>query len=200
MLTKIFYSLLFLMIIFACEQSPTGTTSSSNAALPAGTETYAYEDVPGLARAVSRSGETISAEGDLLNGQRHGAWATYDPEGIITSLTTYYQGRKQGISLTFDNQGYVDTKAYYHSDVLDGDYRKYKRKKVIESKPYENGILQGVARKYYEMGTLMEEAPYVDGKLNGIAKWYDQEGNLSIAYEYEDGQLVSKEPELDGED
>lgn len=167
-----------------------------SADIPATAKIIPYEDIPGLEKAVDKSGGEIVAEGDLLNGVKHGSWTTYE-EGLITSLTSYYKGKKQGVSLTFDKQGYVETKAYYHSDELDGNYRKYKRKRIIEDREYKNGVLQGMVKKYYDNGKLMEEAPYADGKLNGIAKWYDQEGNLSIAYEYEAGVLVDKDPDIE---
>lgn len=189
--------MLVLGVMMACQNETPVILETS--LIPSTAEVSAYGDVEGLSKATQRSDQRIVAEGDVLNGLKHGSWITYDKEGAITLLETFNEGKKQGVALKFDKQGYVETKSYYHSDQLDGEYVVYKRKKVIETRNYNNGVLNGPLTKYYDNGTLMQEAPYVDGKLHGLAKWYDQEGNLSIAYRYEDGELVDKNPELEGE-
>ena len=165
--------------------------------LPAGAELTTYEDAPELTRAVVKNGETITLEGDVLNGKKQGAWIEYDNKGAVESITNYYQGLQHGVSLTFDNQGYISTQSNYSQGILHGAYRTYNRRKISEEKTYVKGDLDGVVKKYYSSGKLMQEAPYVEGKMHGIAKWYDEEGNLSLAYKYDNGELVDKEPKLD---
>ncbi|NQZ77023.1 MAG: toxin-antitoxin system YwqK family antitoxin [Ekhidna sp.] len=160
--------------------------------IPANATVQDYEAIPGLQRAVVKSAEITVGEGDFLNGLHHGSWVTYEIDGKLKSVTTYFEGKKQGSELIFDNSGYVLSKKYYHQDVLNGESLKYKRRKIVERLNYSNGVQHGIQKKFYVDGTVMEESTYISGKIDGVARWYDQEGNLTIEYEYNMGELVSQ--------
>ncbi|WP_425391183.1 toxin-antitoxin system YwqK family antitoxin [Ekhidna sp.] len=181
------------VLFIACQNSNSSTsTPVEGSQIPAGAILQDYESIPNLQKAVIKSGDITLGEGDFLDGLYHGSWTTYDPEGKVQSITTYYKGKKQGVELIFDNLGYVQTKAYYHEDQLNGEYLVYNRRKITERRNYAGGQLEGLKQKFYTDGTVMEESNYVNGTIHGVAKWYDQEGNLKIEYEYNMGELVEK--------
>ncbi len=177
-----------IVFCFSCE---TNTTSSGGELVPLGAERITYEDSEVSYVYSQVDGNTLQ-EGNEVDGQKHGAWLTYDDKGSISALTTYHYGKKEGITIAFDKQGYPSVKSNYHHDQLSGDYRVFKRGKVIETRNYIDGQLEGPVKKYYESGKMLEESNYRNGQLDGIAKWYDQQGELTIAYRYENGELVDK--------
>lgn len=186
------------LLLISCGGSNSANQSSENAIseesqIPGNAILQDYQAVPGLQKAVVKSGDMTTGEGDFLNGRYHGSWIEYETDGKVKSITTYFKGQKQGVELIFDNSGYVASKAYYHQDVLNGEYLKYKRRRIVERLNYANGVLDGLQQKFYGNAdmTLMEESNYVAGKIDGVARWYDQEGNLTIEYEYDMGTLVS---------
>ncbi|WP_421765200.1 toxin-antitoxin system YwqK family antitoxin [Ekhidna sp.] len=184
--------ILALVFISCGDSDSTITTETGTSQVPVGAIIQDYEAIPGLQKALVKSGEMTVGEGDLLDGLYHGTWTSYDSDGKVQSITTYHKGKKQGVELIFDNTGYVQTKASYYLDQLNGEYLIYKRRKIAERKNYSNGVLHGAQQKFYTDGTMMEESNYVNGKIDGIARWYDQEGNLKIEYEYDMGDLVSQ--------
>lgn len=181
------------LVLFSCGGSnSTNSTVIEGSQIPPAAILQDYEAIPGLQKAVVKSGDLTVGEGDFLNGLYHGTWTSYDNDGKVQSITTYHKGKKQGVELIFDNTGYVQTKASYHNDQLNGEYLTYKRRKIAERKNYSNGVLHGSQQKFYTDGTTMEESNYVNGKIDGVARWYDQEGNLKIEYEYDMGVLIEK--------
>jgi antitoxin component YwqK of YwqJK toxin-antitoxin module len=182
---------IFAFIVGACGEA-NDSSPIEGTQIPANAIVQDYASIAGLQRAIVKSGEITSSEGDFLNGLHHGTWTVYDNEGKVASITTYQNGKKQGVELIFDNQGYVQSKASYHDDQLDGEYLAYKRRKITDRKMYEAGQMNGLVQKFYVDGTLMQESTYVNGIIDGVAKWYDQEGNLTIEYTYNMGKLVEQ--------
>ncbi|MEL7148280.1 MAG: hypothetical protein AAFO69_18040, partial [Bacteroidota bacterium] len=66
---------------------------------PQGAIRQVYEDIPGLEKVTVDGSKFLQSEGDYLNGERHGAWVEYHSNGLVKTLTTYFQGKKQGMSL-----------------------------------------------------------------------------------------------------
>lgn len=183
---------LFLLpfIVLACNSASENTTVSEG--IPAGAFIEKFEDTPNQERATLKAGEKVQAQGDYLNGQKHGTWTEYNTNGTVKSVTTYLNGLKEGTSLSMNDRGEVLSLSNYHRDMLHGQYQGFNRSRIIEEKVYVNGNLEGLVKKYYNNGKLMEESPYENGKINGTAIWYDQEGNVLIEYEYKQGELVKK--------
>lgn len=177
-----------LLIAAACSQQTEIVSESTN--LPLGAVLSSYPGNGDLQKAMVKSGETLLEEGDVLNGQRHGTWTAYYPQGKIRTITSYLNGKKQGPEIQFDNSGYVTSKSPFVNGQLHGDYRAYARGTVTERKEYANGQLNGLVQKYYPNGVIMEESSYVDGVIDGEARWYNQGGDVTIKYTYDMGTLV----------
>lgn len=135
---------------------------------------------------------TISEEGFLRNGQKEGAWITYNPDGQIETVTTYVGGQLNGIFLEFDQQYRLVSKTGYKNNEFHGMAKKFKFNRVIEELPYQNGQLEGIYRKYFENnGKLQIEAEYSNGVQNGLMRYYNSEGRPTMEYTYENGKQVS---------
>ncbi|MBS1554838.1 MAG: toxin-antitoxin system YwqK family antitoxin [Bacteroidetes bacterium] len=203
-------ALIFLFTLLACNQKP--ETSSSTAVvdqttpqptmstsgggeegIPAGAIKEEFADTPGLVRVtLVDQGGLKSADGYYLNNKRHGAWTEYQTNGLVKSVTTYFEGKKEGLCMEMEN-GQMAKRFYYHSGLRHGDYKEFKSTSLKEERNYVNGKIEGTVRIYYDYNSkLMEEGNYKNGVRDGVSKWYDQDGKLSIEYEYKNGELVKK--------
>ncbi len=183
---------IWIMAIFliACGDS-NSLVSAGDSQIPGGATLQDYPGVPGLQKAVLKSGDITIGEGDFLNGKYHGTWTSFGSDGRLQSITSYYKGKKQGVQLVFDNTGYVQIKASYFDDQLNGEYLVYSRRTIIERRHYSGDQPNGLQERFYANGVKMEEKNMVNGKIDGTARWFDEQGNLTIEYEYEMGELVN---------
>lgn len=206
------YSLLiFLLTLLACDQKPETTSSTAmvtdpttpqptastsgggEEGIPPGATKEEFADAPGLVRVtLVDQGGLKSADGYYLNNKRHGAWTEYQTNGLVKSVTTYFEGQKEGLCMEMEN-GQMTKRFYYHSGLRHGDYKEFKSTSLKEERNYVNGKIEGTVRIYYDYNSkLMEEGNYKNGVRDGVSKWYDQDGKLSIEYEYKNGELVKK--------
>lgn len=63
-----------------------------------------------------RESGVLIASGEMLNGQRHGDWTEFHPDGTTKALGRYIEGTRWGEWKTFDASGQLLTKGLY----LDG--------------------------------------------------------------------------------
>ncbi len=184
--------ILLFAIAFSCQNGPS-TPTAVTSDLPSDAIIEDYGDGSGLSKATVKSGDITTAEGDLLNGLKHGTWVEYSNDGLITSLTNYRNGLKHGIALTFSNRSEVETKANYYNDQLEGEYVVYNRRKIKSITTYAGGKMHGPKKSFYDNGTLQEDSNYKDGIMHGEAKYYNNQGELLFEYVYDEGQLVEQE-------
>ena len=124
-----------LVIMFACERSPSSEAKGTAAQTPA---VAAKDSLPqnGPAEVKGPDGR-VKMKGNMRNGKRHGVWTSFHPGGIIQSKTDYVDGVQQGASVVYHPNGQV----YYT-----GDYR--------------NGHQIGDWRFFDEGGTLVKTVRY----------------------------------------
>ena len=169
----------------------------STAPVPADLSNFVIVDHPGgkLQKAVSADNNgLINEEGELLDGQKTGAWITYYPaEGRVKSITNYINGKKNGLHMTFNARGHTEIQCFYTNDQLNGPYMTFRngtRKKIETS--YKMGVLNGKYNEYNDRnGKILKEMTYVDGKLDGQFKQYNDEGQLVMEYQYKNGEKIS---------
>lgn len=188
----------FILVGFFAGCSQTTTSVQGNFEdLPANAKKFPYPTDEGLVRVVVPDiNDKVSAEGEYVNGLRHGAWTEYYPSGTVKSVTGYLFGKKQGAQIFLDDRGQLLEKLYFHDNQLHGHYVKFNRNKIKEEREYHNGVLNGIVRIYHDNGQLMEESPYVNGLRDGLAKWYNTEGELIIEYLYKAGEWIKDEDVL----
>lgn len=161
--------------------------------LPSNAETEVYSDNPNRVKVTLKDqAGKISAQGDFLNGMKHGTWIEYHINELVKSTTSYINGVQQGPHTEIDDRGQLTLSAYYNQGELHGTYIAYSRNNIKERMQYENGKLEGLKSTYFDTGKIQEESMYSNGKINGTSKWYDQEGNVKLEYEYENGVLIKK--------
>ena len=182
------YLIIAFIVLVGCSQTETATPVSTE--LPSEIVLLDYDEETGLRRGVLKSGDAVIEEGDVLQGQRHGTWLTYYPDGKIQTITSYLNGKKQGPEIQIDNSGYITTKSPYVQGNLNGEFKGYTRGRITDRRNYVDGKLHGLKQKYYPSGIIMEESTYVDGKIDGEARWYNQSGEVTIKYVYKMGELV----------
>ncbi|MEZ4884485.1 MAG: toxin-antitoxin system YwqK family antitoxin [Chitinophagales bacterium] len=155
-----------------------------------------YSGMAGMQKAVKVGAqENIEEEGDLLNGQREGTWATYHKgvkSHLLESVTNYRNGVKHGLFLVMDDRGNITEKGFYVNGNLEGRVFVYDRGRISEETDYKNGQIDGERKRYYSNLQLQEAGTFKNGKRDGYARWYDQDGNVTIEYQYKNGEKIGQ--------
>ncbi|MCK9302596.1 MAG: hypothetical protein PHU62_04750 [Bacteroidales bacterium] len=128
--------------------------------------------------------------GYYMNGQKTGAWVTYNEKDLLREVVEYKGDIKNGVAITFDAQGELVKEEHFVNGEYDGEVREYLRGNYIVSKSiYTKGILNGPYVRYYtdKPGVIMEESNYKNGEKDGLSKWYTGEGLLLATYSYQKG-------------
>ena len=102
----------------ACGPKPDSQPTAAPAGVseyPPGAVRQQIDDIAGMEKVFVNGDQFLQAEGDYLNGLKHGAWVEYHNNGLPKSLTTYHKGLKQGVAIELSNRGAVEKKAYYHT-------------------------------------------------------------------------------------
>ncbi len=179
----------------ACTQDGSSVASSGSPVEANEFEGYDIIDVEGspAQRVVKRNAEgTVVEEGMLYNGQKVGAWITYEPEGNFPAqLITYADGRYNGTYLEFNQRGHITLRATYKDNQLHGPWAAYSFGRVEKKANYKNGELDGTYLEYNKKtGKIQKEANYKEGVQHGTYRFYDEEGNVMLKYEYRNGEKV----------
>lgn len=67
----------------------------------------------------------LRIEGNMRNGQRHGVWTSYHPNGTIASRSAYVDGRLNGVTVVFHTNGQLYYTGDYRMGKQVGDWRFY---------------------------------------------------------------------------
>ena len=105
-------------------------------------------------------GKTLIAEGDYIEGERHGNW--------------------------FITTGFERSEGRYKSGERHGRWKNFsvKDKKLTFEGSYVDGLPNGRHVYYQENGKILEEGFYTMGRLNGIWKKYDENGQIYVTITY----------------
>lgn len=183
------------LAIAACNQGGQSAASSESQAEAGEFDGYEIINVEGspAERVVKRNADgTVVEEGMLYNGQKIGAWITYEPEGNFPAkLITYAGGQYNGTYLEFNQRGHITLRATYKNNQLHGPWAAYSFGRVEKKANYKNGELDGTYLEYNKKtGKIQKEANYKDGVQHGTYRFYDEEGNVMLEYEYRNGEKV----------
>ncbi len=179
--------------VLACNSGNNTQTATATPISVGDYETVTYPGESDLAKATKKDAQgKILEEGDLLNGQKHGTWVTYQAnlDNTITEIASYKNGIEHGVKIFMKN-GKPTEKIYYANGLIHGIREQYATtNKVTLRANYVQGKLNGESKKFYNDGKLLEESTYKNGLLDGTSKYYDQEGNLKFEYKYKNGKKV----------
>ena len=185
---KIKYGLFLSVIIWmACDHPTTNSPEMAN---------YDLRELnqEGLMNAELRNIDNeIIEQGYFLNGNKHGTWVKYSPDGEnVEEITGYINGKVEGMTIKLNKTGQISERAFYRANKLDGMYQKFEYGKLKMEAHYDEGVLDGRVTKYINFSNkVLSEADYKNGQLNGIFRHYDDEGNITLEYEYENGEKIS---------
>lgn len=117
-----------------------------------------------LARVTDQSGEparelfadgSLSGEGRMLNGKRHGPWKFTYKNGVLKATGVYLEGELDGYWEWWWDSGLP-----------------------LQAGAFANGKQVGYWKRYFKNGQLWDEGEYADGKKTGEWKVYNQAGEL----------------------
>lgn len=127
---------------------------------------YLYQGTPaGIYQELSPLGKVV-VEGRFRNGQKHGTWKEWTPDGVPTLEQTWKRGKLDGIV-----KKYVDGKpslvANYADGRPNGPYTEMRDDKPALQGQFVDGKKTGIWTTYAPDGTVLLVATYVDGTLHG---------------------------------
>lgn len=102
-----------LLLLFACTGNDTGERASSDDAAAGVTTTYEELHPNGA----------LKIRGQLLDGERHGNWASFYDSGLKWSESVYYKGRLNGKTKAFYPNGMLRMTGTYIDDEKRGEWR-----------------------------------------------------------------------------
>ncbi len=115
--------------------------------------------------------EPSLAEGEFVDGQKHGLWKEWFPDGTQYSEGTYKEGKEEG------------TWRWW--------YETGKLQSVVE---YRNGEQHGEEIVYYRNGQMRKRSYYAFGKRQGLMSEWDDKGVLKNEVEYQAGLPIQSYP------
>lgn len=126
-------------------------------------------------------------------------FATFFPNGMVSTAGSRYQGKLHGRVFSFYENGEKWLEQQYQFGVLDGEQLEYRDGKLFSVENFQNGQRDGWA-KYFniECGNLFLEGAYKNDKREGY--WYEYYGpEIYTIYSYKTDSVVSvvfSNPEL----
>ena len=134
--------------------------------------------------------EQVGKEYTTVNGEIHGKFKSWHPDGTLFELANYDMGELQGEYKSFHPNGQVYELVNYTNGLKDGVYEKcYKDGKFEEKANYTNGVLNGIQTYWYQNGNVWQTANYIDDKLDGEFIQFYEDGDLYEIKHYINGVL-----------
>lgn len=126
----------------------------------------------------------------MVNGQRHGEYMVYFPDGKLRSLIKCRNGKKEGEALEYFEDGQVLARGKFKDDKPHGNFTSFfPDGRTFAYSKYINGLKNGVERNWHYTGGRKDVAHYVNGKRHGIYKEWNHNGSKSEVSHYLDGKL-----------
>jgi len=179
----------------------------------ASTQTYVDGVLQGVSRQFDEEGVVVGGgwfeDGVLkgegittLEGERHGPWIEYWPQGSIRVTGAYDQGVPVGEWVYYRPEGQVEQRGLYWEGLLDQTWKWwYEDGSLHREEQYRRGELHGVFLELDSIGNILVQGEYMDGLEEGL--WlrhvhdYQEEGWYTAGVKHgvwqassQDGQLL----------
>ncbi len=113
------------------------------------------------------------------NGDIHGKYFVYAPDGTILEETDYKDHQKHGISKTYYPTGKLKAYCEYKNDMGDGMYLQYNENDTLIAEGYlKNDAPAYIYYKYHSNGVISERYLY-NGTQSALTSFYYPNGLLS---------------------
>lgn len=136
-------------------------------------------------------GEYVSEEINFKNGQYHGEFIEYYPDGSIAKKLEYRKGKLNGEAIRNNSEGQIIEN--YEDGQLDGKRIAYYKNKEIKFKEkWEKGKENGDFIYYYPNGEIESEGEWNNGKKDGNFIFYYSNGKIKIKESWDNGNMDGK--------
>lgn len=137
-------------------------------------------------------GDTI-VRGVLFCGKREGEWKYFYRGGVLQEVDNYKNGEAHGAYTSYYPDGTIAETGFHIEGKRDGKMTLYhpsgEHKKVVH---YKEGIKHGIYQKYYKEGTLEYEVTYVDDVISGPFKNCYHNGNIKEEGTLKEGKITGQ--------
>lgn len=128
----------------------------------------------------------LNGEGTYKNGEVHGKWTYYYPEGSKFSEFTYEEGQTNGEVVEYYRTGAKRYAVEYKDDELHGYFREFHQNGNIKAEGwYQNGLRQQQWLTYYPDGKIESDYYYLNNQILGEAYDYNTDGKKYMMTTYD---------------
>lgn len=140
-------------------------------------------------RSTTYADGTVWSEVELLEGQPHGSWNTYWPDGSPRSVETWNRGVLDGPFGSWFEDGTERIQGLYQDGRMQGRWVvRFPDGSMRSEDHWQNGQRHGVLRMWHANGQLFTEDHYALGKLDGSHRIYFEDGSVREAGELKAGE------------
>lgn len=131
---------------------------------------------------IHRSEETQAKleEGAYVNGQKHGTWKAYYPDGTLKHQITFENGIAKGKASFYYPDGTLWEEGVWNEYCWTGEYRLYypNGQAAYEWTYNQQGHREGEQKYYFENGAVKYKGDWTNGQITGNVEVYDSTGLL----------------------
>lgn len=153
---------------------------------------------PALAAAVACGGpqidETRYANGELalrgarLDGQPHGEWVSWTPDGVVSARVNFDRGVEHGSRLQYFEDGTLAERGVMRHGQRHGSWTLfYPSGQPMASSTYHMGVEQGVRTEWYENRQKRSEALVRSGVQHGPRTFWHDNGTVASVASFKAG-------------
>lgn len=133
----------------------------------------------------------LYAEGNYVNGELHGEYKVFFPDGSLQSVQYYKNGLNDSIYRSYSYGGKPATEGQYRMGDKVGTWKYYRMSGKLQTvETFDAGVLHGVRTHYFENGKPDLEINFEYDEREGLTKKYTPDGNLMYQIRYDDGLPV----------
>jgi antitoxin component YwqK of YwqJK toxin-antitoxin module len=121
------------------------------------------------------------------DGNRHGPWKDFYPDGTLRAEGNYDNGKQVGEWKYYHPDGKIEQIGKFSKNGrYEGTWKWYfDNGQLAKEESYRNGVRDGLSTEYDETGRVIEEGEFVDGNEDG--PWFGITGDSYIRGTYRDG-------------
>lgn len=121
----------------------------------------------------------------LPNGQKHGAYTSFYPDGAIKEKCSYVDGVRNGPYHLYHANGKLFHNGLFLNGLKNGEYNTFSDDGYpISNELYSKGKLNGETKTYDEFGNVRVSCHYVDGIKHGYYRIFDERGKMKHEFFY----------------
>ena len=129
-------------------------------------------------------------EGYWEQGQRHGRWSWWYPDGLTQRQEHWKGGLKHGLARTWHDNGHKATEGDWEAGKAQGTWRRWDSEgRALERQEMQMGQAHGLVQRWHTNGTLAEQGSYVAGEPDGLWERWSRDGRLIERAHWRQGRL-----------